>query len=156
MGDSDANPWHPPQKGCDMITVAMARKFRLLAFFLLAVGCTKSASEPISSAPAQIQEVSVARAHALVDGDTVTVLDVRTPAEYAQGHIEGAVNIDFRAKDFAAEIGKLDRSHSYLLHCRSGGRSARALKVMQDQGFTAIYHMADGYIAWEATAQQTP
>jgi phage shock protein E len=67
-----------------------------------------------------------------------TVVDVRTPAEYAAGHIAGARNIDVEASDFASQIAKLDKKAPYLVYCRSGRRSAIAASQMASAGFTDI------------------
>ena len=64
-----------------------------------------------------------------------TVIDVRTPEEYASGHIAGAMNIPVEASDFGDRIAELDRSGSYLLYCRSGRRSALAANLMAEAGF---------------------
>jgi rhodanese-related sulfurtransferase len=67
-----------------------------------------------------------------------TVIDVRTPAEYAAGHVAGAVNIDVEASDFAERISTLDPKGDYLVYCRSGRRSALAADAMAKAGFTDI------------------
>ena len=64
-----------------------------------------------------------------LDADTV-VVDVRTPAEYAAGHLEGAVNIDFQSTSFGAEISELDSDADYVVYCQSGNRSAQAASAM--------------------------
>lgn len=79
----------------------------------------------------------------------LTVIDVRTPDEFGDGHIKGAKNINFYDADFKKQIGKLDKSKAYLVHCRSGGRSARASKVMVDLGFKLVYDLAPGMMGWE-------
>lgn len=66
------------------------------------------------------------------------VIDVRTPAEYAQGHLAGAQNIDVEAADFATRIAALDKGAAYLVYCRSGRRSAIAADEMAKAGFTNI------------------
>lgn len=76
------------------------------------------------------------------------VLDVRTPQEYASGHIPGAVNIDVSASDFAARVAALDRSTPYAVYCRTGNRSSAALTQMADLGFTQAYHLGGGIQAW--------
>jgi phage shock protein E len=67
-----------------------------------------------------------------------TVIDVRTPEEYAAGHIAGAQNVDVEAADFAANIATLDKHGSYLVYCSSGRRSAIAAEQMAKAGFTDI------------------
>ena len=93
-------------------------------------------------------------AELLASGKKIVVLDVRTPSEFAQGHLRGAVNVDYRGTAFVDELKKLDRSASYLVHCRSGRRSTAAFAQMLDLGFTSLYHMDGGMIAWQAAGQK--
>ena len=117
---------------------------------------TAKQAEPEASADAaasatRIVDISAADADEVIASDaSLVVLDVRTPSEYSDGHIDKAVNVDFRADDFATNLAKLDKSKRYLLHCKSGTRSARALQVMQEQGFENVVHMTDGFDAWKA------
>jgi rhodanese-related sulfurtransferase len=73
------------------------------------------------------------------------IIDVRTADEFAQGHIENAVNIDFYQSDFAAKISALDRSGIYLIYCRTGGRSTKALEVFKEDQFKEVYNLLGGY-----------
>lgn len=66
------------------------------------------------------------------------VIDVRTPAEFASGHLEGALNIDVQSPDFEAQISALDPSGSYYVYCRSGNRSGAAIDRMEALGFTDL------------------
>jgi len=77
------------------------------------------------------------------------VLDVRTPAEYASGHLPAAKNIDIEGPDFAAGIGALDKNATYAVYCRSGNRSGTALEQMTAAGFTHVYDLAGGIGAWQ-------
>jgi len=70
--------------------------------------------------------------------DSRTVIDVRTPTEYAAGHIAGAQNIDVEAADFGSKIATLDKKAPYVVYCRSGRRSGIAATQMADAGFTDI------------------
>ena len=92
---------------------------------------------------------AAAAADLLEKNSDVVVLDIRTPDEYAEGHIQGALNIDFRAASFRDEVGKLDRAKTYLVHCRSGGRSTQSLPVFKELGFTGIIHLDGGFNAWQ-------
>jgi len=104
----------------------------------------------------QITDVSATEAAALIKvRPDVVILDVRTPAEFAAGHIEGALNIDFKNVNFAAEISKLDTSKTYLVHCRSGARSTRSLVVFKEKGFKTIIHMNGGIIDWNNSGLPT-
>lgn len=66
------------------------------------------------------------------------VVDVRTPAEFAEGHLEGAVNIDLQSGSFEQQIAALSADGSYLVYCRSGNRSAQAVGIMAELGFEAV------------------
>lgn len=77
------------------------------------------------------------------------VLDVRTGDEFKSGRIAGAKQIDFFSDDFEKQLGALDKSKPYLLHCKSGGRSGKALKIMQKLGFKTVFHLDGGMVAWK-------
>lgn len=81
-------------------------------------------------------------------GTNVVVLDVRTPKEFSEGHLANAVNLDFYAADFAQQLGKLDKSKTYLVHCAAGGRSAKACTSMTQLNFTSAVNLEGGYKAW--------
>ena len=84
---------------------------------------------------------------------TVVVLDVRTPAEYKQGHLKGAVNVDYNAPDFEQQLARLDKNKPYLVHCAVGGRSTKSLPVLQKLGFTNVRHLDGGLQAWQQAGQ---
>ena len=72
-----------------------------------------------------------------VTPDTV-VLDVRTAGEFADGHLEGAINIDVQSSTFDTEVSELDPDATYVVYCRTGNRSAAAVGRMADLGFTSL------------------
>lgn len=76
------------------------------------------------------------------------VLDVRTPAEYQQGSIKGAINIDLMNAEFATKIASLDKSKTYFVYCRSGNRSGQACSYMADRGFANLYNLSGGMMNW--------
>jgi rhodanese-related sulfurtransferase len=65
-------------------------------------------------------------------GADIVIVDVRTPAEYATGHLDGAVNIDFQSPSFDDVVAGLDSDADYVVYCQSGNRSAQAVSVMED------------------------
>ena len=77
------------------------------------------------------------------------VLDVRTPGEYDKGYISKALNVDYRNENFKAEVAKLDTAATYFVYCRSGGRSASAAGYMKSAGFSKVYDLKGGIIAWK-------
>ena len=80
----------------------------------------------------------------------VVVLDVRTPEEFAAGHLAGAVNLDLRSATFDADLALLDHATSYLVYCHSGNRSAMAVQAMQQLGFTDVADLQGGITAWQS------
>jgi rhodanese-related sulfurtransferase len=81
------------------------------------------------------------------DGDVI-VLDVRTPAEVAEGAIPGAINIDVKQEGFEQRFEALNKEKTFLVYCRSGRRSVTACEVMADQGFGKLYNLLGGFNAW--------
>lgn len=75
------------------------------------------------------------------------VLDVRTPREYAQGHLAGALNVDVSAPDFEAQVerlarkGRIEPGSPVYLYCRSGARSGRAVRILREKGFDQAYNV---------------
>jgi phage shock protein E len=78
------------------------------------------------------------------------ILDVRTPEEFAGGHIGGAQNIDSRI--IGDNLGSLDRQKTFLLYCAAGVRSTRVKKLMKSAGFLHLYQIAGGYNAWKGSS----
>jgi rhodanese-related sulfurtransferase len=76
------------------------------------------------------------------------VLDVRTPAEFASGHIKGAINIDVHQPDALDQINKLDRNAKYIVYCRTKNRSGVIVNHMLQNGFKNIFQMMDGMVGW--------
>ena len=66
------------------------------------------------------------------------IIDVRTPEEFAAGHLEGATLIDIKDVSFDAKIAELDPFGSYVIYCRSGNRSAQAVERLKAAGFTNL------------------
>ncbi len=80
----------------------------------------------------------------------VQLLDVRTPKEYREGHIEGAELINFFDGDFVEQVeANFDKRQPLLLYCRSGSRSAKATAKLKAAGFEEIYDLRGGYRAWD-------
>ena len=77
------------------------------------------------------------------------ILDVRTPEEFAEGHLSGAVNMNVLAPDFTSRLATLDRGKTYLVYCRTGNRSTKAVQAMQRLGFRSVNHMVEGILGWQ-------
>ena len=105
-----------------------------------------------SAAPAVVQTISPGHFKALLDrhrGDpNVVLLDVRTPKEFEDGHIQGALLLDYHSSDYVERLKALDRGKTYLIYCRSGNRSGKSLAIFSKMGFRRAYHMDTGLIGW--------
>jgi phage shock protein E len=77
------------------------------------------------------------------------VLDVRSPEEFARGHVPGAVNIDINGRGFAQKIARLDKSQPVLVNCHAGSRGAIASAELAKLGFTTVCNLEGGLAAWE-------
>ncbi|MDR3045209.1 MAG: rhodanese-like domain-containing protein [Desulfovibrio sp.] len=104
------------------------------------------AAEPRNVTPEEVTALMQQRK----DDEAFMVIDVRTPAEFAEGHLANARNFDVKASDFNDRIGSLNRNRTYVVYCRSGNRSGKAVDAMRDMGFTSILHMNGGMLAWDA------
>ena len=99
--------------------------------------------------PPKVEVLEKPQYQALVEKG-YAVIDVRTPEEYEEGHIEGAQNIDVKSGAFVTEIEKLSKSDTLLVYCRSGRRSLYAAQVMVSFGFRNIYDLEGGFLNWES------
>ncbi len=88
-------------------------------------------------------------AAAVKEDKKAVVLDVRRPDEFAAGHIEGAVLLNFLdTVSFNAGVEKLDKSKTYYIYCRSGRRSNNAAVILQKKGFT-VFDLGGGFLSWQ-------
>lgn len=76
------------------------------------------------------------------------IIDIRTPQEFSQGHIDGAVNINYYDSNFMDQIAKYDKNQPIFIYCRSGNRTSPASRKMADFGFTQIYDLEGGILYW--------
>ena len=77
------------------------------------------------------------------------IVDVRQNAEVARGMIEGAVQMDISKPAFAEQIKSLDKTKPVLVYCAAGGRSKTAQEILQENGFTEVYNLKNGYERWK-------
>ncbi len=124
-----------------------------IAFALTGTACSTQADAPqvAAQAPAfQGQHVSPSEWAAAAAEPGVMIVDVRTPEEFAAGHIAGAVNADVESADFVGLISALDPSKDYAVYCRSGNRSRAAIDTMTGLGYTNTVGLEGGINAWQA------
>jgi rhodanese-related sulfurtransferase len=121
----------------------------MLAWLILLIGVSGSTASTENTAG---QSVSPHQFKLLLDEHRddadVVLLDVRTPREFKNGHIEGALMLDYYANDFVDRLKMLDRDKTYLIYCRSGNRSGKTLAIFEKLGFHNAYHLATGINGW--------
>lgn len=120
----------------------------LLVASLFAVSCGSNSEQTTSG----IRVVSPADASSIQaePPDGLVVLDVRTPEEFAEGHIEGATMIDFYSPDFRDRLAELDPDQPYLIYCRSGNRSGQTRAILEELEFGDVADVDGGIVAWQA------
>ena len=101
-----------------------------------------------------IENISPQEAYVLIQNNKENpdffIADIRTLTEYASGHIENSINIDFYSETFRDELDQLDKDRTYLIYCRTGRRTGIALGIMEELGFKKVYNMLGGITQWEA------
>lgn len=126
---------------------------------LIAAGCGSSTDSPSTvdaetpsaeRSAAGIRLISATDSAAIQTNppEDLVILDVRTSEEFAEGHLEGAVMIDFYRDDFAAELAELDPDVPYLVYCRSGNRSGQTTAIMEELGFADVADIDGGILSW--------
>lgn len=128
----------------------------VLLFFTLSLFCgcksdAKESSKEIETVEEKviIQLLEPTVFKTAITGHDVQLIDVRTPEEYEEGHIENATLIDFNSEDFKENVQTLDKTRPVYVYCGSGGRSALASELMAELGFNEIYDLQGGFLAWE-------
>ncbi len=104
---------------------------------VVAVGCGPAAGSE-AAPPTAAGTVSTAVSGVAAEVDGRVLIDVRTPAEVAEGALDGALAIDLQGPDFVAAISELPRDDAYFVYCRSGNRSGQAIEIMRELGFTDL------------------
>ncbi|HUH51759.1 MAG TPA: rhodanese-like domain-containing protein [Flavobacterium sp.] len=90
----------------------------------------------------------------VVTDQDVQIVDVRTAEEFAEGHLKGAKNFNIQNEDFELMTQDLDKEKPVYIYCRSGMRSAKAGKALEEMGFKEIYDLKGGILAWKGTLEE--
>ena len=117
--------------------------FTLLFTILFSIGCSNGQN---SSQNFNLDTQSFQKA--LESQYDVNIIDVRTPGEFSQGHIQNALNINWNGNDFESETAKIDKSKPIYVYCLSGGRSAAAASFLRNNGFSEVYELIGGLMSW--------
>jgi rhodanese-related sulfurtransferase len=141
----------------------ITRRIAIVAFPVILLsgilaGCsqvktTASSTVPVvTSQTTDVPTITVSDANTSIQKNSgnanFVLLDVRTADEFNSGHLAGAINLDYYAADFKANIAKLDKNKQYLVYCRTGIRGAASVQIMLNLGFTKTQNMAGGITEW--------
>lgn len=84
------------------------------------------------------------------DNPDLVVLDVRTPEEYDEGHIEDAYLLNIKSKDFEDELEKMDKDKTYFVYCKAGIRGCKATDLMENHGYKEVHNISGGIDKWKS------
>ncbi len=111
-------------------------------------------SNPLIPAAAAPRDVTPDEAERILKlNPAMVILDVRTLEEFSEGHLPGAVNLNFFAADFLDKV-KAYEGKQVLIHCASGGRSGQALSRLKDTSFASLYHLKTGFTGWQSAGKK--
>ena len=132
------------------------KNFVALALLVaLVIGVTLTSS----CVTATIEDISPQEAFNLIqdnrDNPDFVIIDVRTPAEFTEEHIENATNINFYSETFRDTLNNLDKNKTYIVYCAVGGRSGSALDIMAELNFREAYNIVGGINQWKAEGLPT-
>ena len=121
----------------------MKLKFLVPIFVVMLASFQGLSAQKIQHKSPEVKEV-------LKKNKSIVILDVRTPEEFAAGHLKGAKNIDIKQPDAYSKLDKLNTKTTYLVYCRTNHRSGMAVEYMMQKGFKKVYQMMDGFPGWAA------
>jgi rhodanese-related sulfurtransferase len=141
---SPEGPWHDSWDSLTGIAITNHVTERAVPMFYRVV-----ATEPPEPL---ITDISASEALTLImeneENPDFVILDIRTPGEFASGHIKTALNIDYYSAAFENDLSQLDKTKTYLVHCASGGRSGRSMETFRNLGFLEVFNMRGGFWAF--------
>ena len=123
----------------------------ILSFFLLFIAFNSSCQKKEKG----ISLISADSLKVMLNGEHGILLDVRTPEEFAEGHLPNAINIDYKNEGFSAALDTLDKTKQYEVYCRSGHRSNESAVMMSKKGFKKVYDLEGGILKWQEKGFET-
>jgi phage shock protein E len=120
-------------------------KYKLILFLCLILNLSCAQTQTPSSKP--ITSVTIDELK------NVVLLDVRTPEEYQQGHLENSLNVNWYDSDFVQQVEGIDKDETIFVYCKLGGRSAKAQEKLKSLGYKNVVNLEGGYDAWSSKKQ---
>jgi len=119
----------------------------IILIFLLPLAAFNCKQTNKTKSPVEL--ITVEEMDSMLKVEEVRLIDIRTPEEYKGGHIPGAINIDFRDKNFEKLMSKVDKTKPIAIYCGYGRRSSKCSEYMKKAGFIKIYDLDGGIIKWK-------
>ncbi len=123
----------------------------ILSFFFLFIAFNSACQKKEN----KVALISADSLKVMLNNEHGILLDVRTPEEFAEGHLPGAINIDFKNEGFSAALDTLDKTKQYEVYCRSGHRSGESTEMMSKKGFKKVYDLEGGILKWQEKGFET-
>lgn len=133
----------------------------LITFTLSLITCAETPAErkpptttPVVAQPTEPKNITPDELEKLAkDNPKIVILDIRTPIEYQEGHIAGAINFNAMDEKFDADLNKLDKSTPLVIYSGTSGRSTRTLPKLVQLKFLQIYHLEPGFRGWQSAGK---
>jgi len=128
----------------------------VFVFFLISASGCLSDQKPAEKP--QYTDISIGQGKEMIDRGEVFILDVRTPEEYAAGHINGSTLLavqDIPAQELDNRLKEIPKDRKILVYCRTGHRSTQASKILVENGFAEVYNMQGGITEWNKAGYET-
>ncbi len=125
-------------------------KFLILFLFLALLSCNGQSSKNIKSIEPKAFSEQIATT------PNAQIIDVRTPQEFAGGHLDNAINIDWLGDSFEINAQKLDKTKPVFVYCKTSNRSPKAAAKLEELGFKTIYNLQGGLLKWDADGFSKP
>lgn len=139
--------------------MVLALSASLVIGVALTGGCVRDETVTPETPTQIIEDITPQEAFTVIQNNQnnpdFVIIDVRTPQEFADGHIENVINIDFYSETFRDELNILDKDKTYLIYCRSGNRSGRTMPIMAELNFREVYNMLGGINQWKTEGLPT-
>jgi len=125
----------------------MKKIFFVLTVSMFLLSCKERTPEHVTILDSTQYEQNISQ-------NDVTIIDVRTPQEYQDGYIKKAQNINVQSPNFKTDIQNFDKEKPIYIYCRSGMRSEKAGKILEEMGFKEIYDLKGGILSWKGELEK--
>lgn len=123
-------------------------KLKIILFLAATTIVVNACKESTAQGVAAVEIISVADMEEALKADDVQLIDVRSKAEFTNGHIKNAKNIVYQGENWDQQVASLDKNKPVYVYCAKGGRSAKCASLLEEAGFTKIFDLDGGVTKW--------